>query len=175
MSIEIEILNGDESWPMAKPLFEAVWPSDVVQKLPWGHVRWAHADLRVMIETPFARAGACAEGPWHQKRRLRRHALLEPQCASRMLLRHSARRSGDAHAQFAPLRGRDRLDRRARERPRADRGRHFAVPLPPSRGALSLRKSHRVPVRRRPDPGRLRELRNADRPASGETAHAGAP
>src|SRR5512133_3523975 len=38
-----------------------------------------------------------------------------------------------------------------------------AVPLPPSRGALSLRKSHRVPVRRRADPGRLRELRNADR------------
>ena len=52
MSIEIEVLNGDESWPIAKPLFEAVWPADVVQKLPWGHVRWAHADLRVMIETP---------------------------------------------------------------------------------------------------------------------------
>jgi aminoglycoside 2'-N-acetyltransferase I len=52
MSIEIEVLNGDESWPLAKPLFEAVWPTDVVQKLPWGHVRWANADLRVMIETP---------------------------------------------------------------------------------------------------------------------------
>jgi aminoglycoside 2'-N-acetyltransferase I len=51
MSIEIEVLNGDESWQMAKPLFEAVWPADVVQKLPWGHVRWANADLRVMIET----------------------------------------------------------------------------------------------------------------------------
>src|SRR6478752_3805965 len=56
-----------------------------------------------------ARAGACVEGAWHQTGRLRRHALLEPQCASRMLLRHSARWSGDAHAQFAPLRGRDRL------------------------------------------------------------------
>src|SRR6476659_9512522 len=52
MSIEIEILNGDESWPTAKPLFEAVWPPDVMQKLSWGNVRWAHADLRVIIEAP---------------------------------------------------------------------------------------------------------------------------
>ena len=52
MSIEIEVLNGEELWSIAKPLFEAVWPPNVVQKLPWGHVRWAHADLRVMIETP---------------------------------------------------------------------------------------------------------------------------
>jgi aminoglycoside 2'-N-acetyltransferase I len=52
MSIEIEILNGEASWPIAKPLFQAVWPPDVVQKLPWGHVRWANADLRVMIEAP---------------------------------------------------------------------------------------------------------------------------
>jgi aminoglycoside 2'-N-acetyltransferase I len=52
MSVEIEVLNGEESWPTAKPLFEAVWPPDVVQKLSWGHVRWANADLRVMIETP---------------------------------------------------------------------------------------------------------------------------
>ena len=35
MSIEIEVLNGEASWPVAKPLFEAVWPPDVVQKLPW--------------------------------------------------------------------------------------------------------------------------------------------
>src|SRR5258707_4894246 len=52
MTIEIEILNGDTSWPMAKPLLEAAWPPEVMQKLSWGNVRWAHADLRVMIETP---------------------------------------------------------------------------------------------------------------------------
>jgi aminoglycoside 2'-N-acetyltransferase I len=52
MSIEIDVLNGDASWPMAKPLFDAVWPSDVVEKLPWGHIKWAHADLRVLIEAP---------------------------------------------------------------------------------------------------------------------------
>ena len=52
MSIEIDVLNGSASWPMAEPLLRAVWPPDVMAKLPWGHVQWAHADLRVLIETP---------------------------------------------------------------------------------------------------------------------------
>jgi GNAT superfamily N-acetyltransferase len=52
MSIEIDILNGDTSWPLAEPLLEAVWPTREVEKLPWGHVKWAHADLRVLIEAP---------------------------------------------------------------------------------------------------------------------------
>jgi len=52
MSIEIEVLNGDASWPTAKPLFDAVWPAETVKKLPWGHVEWAHADLRVLIDAP---------------------------------------------------------------------------------------------------------------------------
>jgi aminoglycoside 2'-N-acetyltransferase I len=52
MSIEIDVLNGDESWPVAEPLLRAVWPADVLEKLPWGHIQWAHADLRVLIEAP---------------------------------------------------------------------------------------------------------------------------
>ena len=32
MSIEIDVLNGDASWPMAEPLFEAVWPRHVVEQ-----------------------------------------------------------------------------------------------------------------------------------------------
>ena len=52
MSIEIDVLNGDASWPAVKPLMDAVWPEDVVKKLPWGHVKWAHADLRVLIDAP---------------------------------------------------------------------------------------------------------------------------
>jgi aminoglycoside 2'-N-acetyltransferase I len=52
MSIEIDVLNGDASWPVAEPLFNAVWPRDVVEKLPWGHIKWAHADLRVLIDSP---------------------------------------------------------------------------------------------------------------------------
>ena len=52
MSIEIEVLNGDASWAAAEPLFNAVWPRHVVERLPWGHIEWAHADLRVLIEAP---------------------------------------------------------------------------------------------------------------------------
>jgi len=50
MSIEIDVLNGDTSWPLAEPLFNAVWPPDVVQKLPWAGVVFAHADLRVLVQ-----------------------------------------------------------------------------------------------------------------------------
>jgi aminoglycoside 2'-N-acetyltransferase I len=61
MSIEIDVLNGDASWPQAEPLLDAVWPDDVMATLPWGHVKWAHADLRVLIEAPEGGA-ACHVG-----------------------------------------------------------------------------------------------------------------
>ena len=51
MSIEIDVLNGDASWPLAKPLYDAVWPPAVVEKLPWAGVVFAHADLRVLVES----------------------------------------------------------------------------------------------------------------------------
>jgi aminoglycoside 2'-N-acetyltransferase I len=52
MSIEIDVLNGDSSWPKAEPLLQAVWPRHVLEKLSWGRVKWAHADLRVLIDAP---------------------------------------------------------------------------------------------------------------------------
>jgi len=52
MSIEIDVLNGDASWPRVKPLMDAVWPDHVVAKLAWGHIKWARANLRVLIEAP---------------------------------------------------------------------------------------------------------------------------
>jgi aminoglycoside 2'-N-acetyltransferase I len=52
MSIEIDVLNGDSSWKRAEPLMQAVWPREVIEKLSWGHVKWAHADLRVLIDAP---------------------------------------------------------------------------------------------------------------------------
>ena len=52
MGIEIEIVNGDESWSQAEKLFEQVWPTAEMDKLSWGHVKWADADLRVLIDTP---------------------------------------------------------------------------------------------------------------------------
>lgn len=51
MSIEIELVSGNQGWPRAKGLLEAVWPPSEKEKLSWGHVKWARADLRVVIET----------------------------------------------------------------------------------------------------------------------------
>lgn len=50
MSIEIDIATGDSSWPAVKPLLSAVWPAEAVKALPWGHLTFAHPDLRVMID-----------------------------------------------------------------------------------------------------------------------------
>jgi len=52
MSIEIEILSGGASWPLARPLFDAIWPPEVVATLPWADVTFAHPELRVLIATP---------------------------------------------------------------------------------------------------------------------------
>lgn len=51
MSIEIEILTGDASWPQAEPLFNLVWPPEVTEKLSWGHLIFAHPELRVLVES----------------------------------------------------------------------------------------------------------------------------
>src|ERR1700692_2294231 len=50
MSIEIEILSGDASWPAAAPLFNAIWPPEVVATRPWANIVSAHAELRVLVQ-----------------------------------------------------------------------------------------------------------------------------
>ena len=52
MSIEIDVLNGDASWPRTEPLYNAVLAGTSWRQLPWGHFVWAHADLRVLIDAP---------------------------------------------------------------------------------------------------------------------------
>jgi aminoglycoside 2'-N-acetyltransferase I len=52
MSIEIDVLNGDASWNRVEPLHDAVFGRPIIEKLPWGHIEWAHADLRVLIDAP---------------------------------------------------------------------------------------------------------------------------
>jgi aminoglycoside 2'-N-acetyltransferase I len=49
MSIEIDVLNGDASSQTAEAVFDEVWPPQVLEKLPWGNVVFAHADLRVFV------------------------------------------------------------------------------------------------------------------------------
>jgi len=62
MSIEIDILNGDASWPQAEALMDAVWPDHVMETLSWAHIKWAHADLRVLIDAPDGNGLACHVG-----------------------------------------------------------------------------------------------------------------
>ena len=62
MSIEIDILNGNASWKTVEPLMNAVWPRDAVEKLAWRDVKWAHADLRVLIDAPDESGLACHVG-----------------------------------------------------------------------------------------------------------------
>ena len=50
MSIEIEVLNGNESRSLAETLFDAVWPPQVVARLPWASIVFADADLRVLVQ-----------------------------------------------------------------------------------------------------------------------------
>jgi len=50
MSIEIDILNGAASKPIAEPLFKAVWPTEALEKQPWAATAFAQADLRVLVE-----------------------------------------------------------------------------------------------------------------------------
>lgn len=61
MSIEIEVVSGEESRPRAEKLLDAVWPPAEMGKLPWGQVKWATPDLRVLIETDDG-ALACHAG-----------------------------------------------------------------------------------------------------------------
>jgi len=56
MSIEIDVLDGNQSWPIAEPLFNAVWPPEVVAKLPWAGIVFAHAELRVLVQTETGEA-----------------------------------------------------------------------------------------------------------------------
>jgi aminoglycoside 2'-N-acetyltransferase I len=51
MSIEIEVVSGDEGRSQAEELLDAVWPPAEMGKLAWGHVKWADPDLRVLIGT----------------------------------------------------------------------------------------------------------------------------
>ena len=50
MSIEINVLNAEASWPLAKPLFDAIWPPHVVETLAWADVSFDNPELRVLIQ-----------------------------------------------------------------------------------------------------------------------------
>lgn len=45
----LEIVDGHEGWPFAEVLDHEVYPPEVMAKVPWRDVTWAHADKRVMV------------------------------------------------------------------------------------------------------------------------------
>ena len=52
MTIEIDIVNGDASWKSVEPLHRTIFGREAVESLPWGHIVWANAELRVLIDAP---------------------------------------------------------------------------------------------------------------------------
>jgi aminoglycoside 2'-N-acetyltransferase I len=50
MMIEhIEIKAGNVGWSQAAPFLKAIWPPEVVAKLPWRDVVWANPDQRLLV------------------------------------------------------------------------------------------------------------------------------
>lgn len=47
--VRIEVLSGDEGWPLVEPLEKAVYPPEVMAEVVWRDVTWAHADRRVLV------------------------------------------------------------------------------------------------------------------------------
>jgi len=52
MSIEIEIVNGDQSAARVKTLFAQSSTAEEGDDAPWRRVKWADPDLRVLIDAP---------------------------------------------------------------------------------------------------------------------------
>ena len=66
MTIEIDVLNGNSSWPMAKPLFDAIWPPEIIAKLSWAGVMFANAELRVLLQDETG-AAVCHVGLYRRE------------------------------------------------------------------------------------------------------------
>lgn len=46
--MRIEVLTGREGWPLITALEAAVYPPDVMARVIWRDVTWAHADTRIL-------------------------------------------------------------------------------------------------------------------------------
>ena len=74
MSIEIDVLNGDASWHRVESLHDQIWGPHILATLPWGHIEWAHADLRVLIDAPEGEL-ACHVGIYFRTVSWNRHQI----------------------------------------------------------------------------------------------------
>jgi aminoglycoside 2'-N-acetyltransferase I len=60
MTPTIEILNGNEGWPLAEALDAQCYPPEVMATIVWRDVTWAHADKRIFVRLdgePVCHAG----------------------------------------------------------------------------------------------------------------------
>jgi aminoglycoside 2'-N-acetyltransferase I len=47
--MRVELRGGDETWAIAEPLMELVYPPDIMATIVWRDVTWAHAAERVLV------------------------------------------------------------------------------------------------------------------------------
>jgi GNAT superfamily N-acetyltransferase len=47
--MRIEVLDGDEGWPLTEPLDREVYPEEVMARVVWRDVTWEHAHRRVLV------------------------------------------------------------------------------------------------------------------------------
>ena len=45
----IELRDGGESWSLAEPLLETVWPTEAMGSIAWGDLIFAEADKRIFV------------------------------------------------------------------------------------------------------------------------------
>lgn len=60
MTLSIDILGGDEGWPLAEALDRQCYPPGVMATIVWRDVIWAHADKRIFVRLdgePVCHAG----------------------------------------------------------------------------------------------------------------------
>jgi predicted acetyltransferase len=58
--MRVQVLDGETGWPLVEALDREVWPPEVMAKVIWRDVVWAHADRRVVAwegERVVAHAG----------------------------------------------------------------------------------------------------------------------
>jgi aminoglycoside 2'-N-acetyltransferase I len=49
MAVSIEVLDGEDGWPLAEPLDGECYPPDVMADIVWRDVVWAHAYIRILV------------------------------------------------------------------------------------------------------------------------------
>jgi hypothetical protein len=72
--MRIELVDGDGSWVHVEPLENLVYPPEMLEKIVWRDVQWAHADKRVLVwdhDTLICHVGIYLRAGLHDGTRVR--------------------------------------------------------------------------------------------------------